>query len=229
MKTLKGFFKAFVLIAIFVVIFFFRNEATSALSCVRGFFVSFFHSADYRTFADMKTENISLKKELEKLRVLEARDKSQFLEARVYSRYPFSDKNIIVLDKGTADGVTEGMPVLVKKNILLGKIKSVRQFQSEVVTIFDPDWKSTVSIGSSHVKAVLRGANTLRAELIPKDANLKLGDEVQNIAQELPIGFLVGVIRATSTDDKKIWQLATIEAPFSVEEIDSVLIMTNFK
>jgi len=229
MKTLKGFFKAFVLIAIFVAIFFFRNEATGALSGVRGFFASFFHSADYRTFADMKTENISLKKELEKLRALEEKDKSQLLEARVYSRYPFSDKNIVVVDKGASDGVTEGMPVLVKKNILLGKVKSVRQFQSEVVTIFDPDWKSSVSIGSGHVKAVLRGANMLRAELIPKDANLKLGDEVQNIAQELPIGLSVGTVSATSTDEKKVWQLATIDAPFSIEDIDSVLIMTNFK
>lgn len=229
MKTLKGFFKAFVLIAIFVGIFFFRNEATGTLSGVRGFFTSFFHSADYRTFADMKTENISLKKELEKLRALEEKDKSQLLEARVYSRYPFSDKNIIVVDKGAADGVTEGMPVLVKKNILLGKIKSVRQFQSEVVTIFDPDWKSSVSIGSGHIKAVLRGANILRAELIPKDANLKLGDEVQNIAQELPIGLSVGTVSATSTDEKKVWQLATIDVSFSVEDIDTVLIMTNFK
>jgi cell shape-determining protein MreC len=134
-----------------------------------------------------------------------------------------------VVDKGASDGVTEGMPVLVKKNILLGKVKSVRQFQSEVVTIFDPDWKSSVSIGSGHVKAVLRGANMLRAELIPKDANLKLGDEVQNIAQELPIGLSVGTVSATSTDEKKVWQLATIDAPFSIEDIDSVLIMTNFK
>lgn len=229
MKTLKGFFKAFILIALFVVLFFFRNQATGVFAGVRGFVTSFFHSADYRTFADMKTENISLKKELEKLKALETKDKSQFLEARVYSHYPFSDKNIIVVDKGAVDGVSEGMPVLVKKNVLLGKVKSVRQFQSEVETIFDPSWKSSVSIGGGHVKAVLHGANTLSAELIPKDASLKLGDEVQNIAPELPIGLSVGVVSATSTDEKKVWQIATIDASFAIEDIDSVLIMTNFK
>lgn len=229
MKTFKGFFKAFILIALFVVLFFFRNGATRALSGVRGFFESFFHSADYRTFADMKLENISLKKELERLGALEAKDKTKLLSARVYSRYPFSDKNIIVIDKGAVDGITEGMPVLAKQNILLGKVKSVRQFQSEVVTVFDAGWKSSVSIGTNRIKAVLYGANVPRAELIPKDAVIKIGDEVQNIAQELPIGLLMGTVNATTTDEKKVWQMADLETPFSMDDIDEVFIMTNFK
>lgn len=229
MKTFKGLFKAFVLIAFFVGIFFFRGEMTILFSGMRGFFVSFFHAADYRTFADLKTENISLKQELEKLRAWEASDKSQFLEAQVYSRYPFSDKNIIVIDKGAVDGVTEGMPVLAKKNVLLGKVKSVRQFQSEVVTLFDPEWKSSVSIGEGHIKAVFHGANTPRAELIPKDATLKIGDEIKNIAPELPIGLSIGVINSTTTDEKKVWQTALVDTPFSMEDIDTVLVMTNFK
>lgn len=229
MKTFKGLFKAFVLIVFFVALFFFRSEVTNAFAGVRGFFVSFFHSADYRTFANIKAENISLKQEVEKLHTAQTQDPSQFLEARVYSRYPFSNKNIIVVDKGNADGVTEGMPVLEKKNILLGKVTSVRKFQSEITTIFDPVWKSSVSIGSERVKAVFYGANTPRAELIPKDANIKVGDEVKNITSEFPMGLLIGTVSATTTDEKKVWQIANIEAPFAIEDMDTVLIMTNFK
>ncbi|MCX6788757.1 MAG: rod shape-determining protein MreC [Candidatus Jorgensenbacteria bacterium] len=228
MKTLRGFFKAFILIAFFVAMFFFRNNMTGAFSGARGFFVSFFHSADYRTFVDMRLENASLKKAVERLSAIEASKKADLLEARIYSQYPFSYKNIIVVDKGSADGVSIGMPVLVKENILLGKVKKVGKFQSEVITIFDPDWKSSVSIGDGKIKAVFHGANTPIAELIPKDALIKSGDNVQNITKELPLGLSMGLISSTSTDEKKVWQIGNIETDFSIEDISSVFIMTNF-
>lgn len=229
MKTFKGFFKAFILIACFIAIFFFRNEATGAFLAGRGFVEGLFSSANYRTLADLKTENASLKKELEKFSVVEKKDSSQFLEAHVYSRYPFNDKNVIVIDKGFADGVTEGMPVLVQKNVLLGKVKGVQRFQSEVITIFDPDWKTSASIGNGHIKTVLNGANTPHAELIPKDATVAAGDEVVNSAQDFPLGLLVGTIKSVALDEKKVWQIADIEVPYAIEDIDSVLVMTNFK
>ncbi len=229
MKTFKGFFKAFILIACFIAIFFFRNEATGAFLSVRGFVEGLFNSANYRTLADLKIENASLKKELEKFSVAEKKDSSQFLEARVYSRYPFNDKNVIVIDKGFADGVTEGMPVLAKKDVLLGRVKSVQRFQSEVMTIFDPDWKTSASIGNAHIKTVLNGANTPRAELIPKDAAVAAGDEVVNSAQEFPLGLFMGTVKSVTLDEKKVWQIADIEVPYAIEDIDSVLIMTNFK
>ena len=229
MKTVKGFFKAFILIACFIAIFFFRSEATGIFLATRGFFEGVFNSANYRTIADLKTENISLKKELEQLSTVEKKDSSQFLEAHVYSRYPFNDKNMIVIDKGFADGISEGMPVLAKKNILLGRVKSVQRFQSEVMTIFDPDWKTSASIGNAHIKTVLNGANTPHAELIPKDAAVAAGDMVVNSAQEFPLGLFVGTVKSVMLDEKKVWQIADIDVPYAIEDIDSVLVMTNFK
>ncbi len=229
MKTFKGFFKAFILIACFIAIFFFRNEATGIFLATRGFFEGVLNSVNYRTIADLKTENVSLKKEIERFSAVEKKDNSQFLEAHVYSRYPFNDKNVIVIDKGFADGITEGMPVLAKKNVLLGRVKSVQRFQSEVMTIFDPDWKTSASIGNAHIKTVLNGANTPHAELIPKDAAVAAGDAVTNSAQEFPLGLFVGTVKSVTLDEKKVWQIADIEVPYAIEDIDSVLVMTNFK
>ena len=229
MKTFKGFFKAFILIACFIAIFFFRSEATGAFLAARGFVEGLFNSTNYRTLTTLKTENASLKKQLEKFSAVEKKDGSQFLEARVYSRYPFNDKNVIVIDKGFADGIAEGMPVLAAKNILLGRVKGVQRFQSEVITIFDPDWKTSASIGTTHIKTVLNGANTPHAELIPKDAPVAAGDEIVNSAQEFPLGLLIGTIKSVTLDEKKVWQIADIDVPYAIEDIDSVLVMTNFK
>lgn len=229
MRTLKGFLKAVVLLGLFAALFFFRDEATNFFLSIRGSAQGLVHSVDYRAFTALETENASLKQELAKRAAPAPKAPANLLAAHVYSRYPFNDKNLIVIDKGSADGVTEGMPVLAANNLLLGRVRSVSRMQSEVITIFDPLWKTSASLGKAHVKTVLQGANTPRAELIPKDATITIGDAVVNSAKEYPLGLLVGTVHDVTQDEKKVWQIATLDVPYAIEDLDTVFVMTNFK
>ena len=228
MKTLRGLLATAVLIGVFILFFLYRNSVANAFWGARGVVEGLLGSAySYRAFNDLKLENESLKSELLRKNT-DSAVVDKYLESRVYSHYPFNDKNALIIDKGALDGVKVGMPVLAARGVLLGRIANVKDRVSEVITIFDPEWKSSVVVGEHRIKAVLQGANNPRLELIPKDAVIKEGDSVTNISPEYPILLRIGSIGAARLDEKKVWQIADVELAFSIEDIDSVLLVTNF-
>lgn len=181
----------------------------------------------YRAFNELKLENESLKHRVA-AQAGKNTEGDKVLSAAVYSRYPFNDKNELVIDKGATDGIAAGMPVLAAPGILLGHVTNVRSRSSVVTTLFDPAWKSSVTIGEGRVRAVLHGANTVRLELIPKEVVIREGDEVRNVSPEYPMGLRVGVVDTVRRDDNNVWQVADVRIAYSIENLDSVSVITNF-
>lgn len=228
MKTLRGLLATAVLIGAFILFLLYRSSVANAFWGARGAMEGLWGSAyNYRAFKTLQLENESLKS-APTVKNTRAAPADKALEAQVYSHYPFNDKNALIIDKGAQDGVRPGMPVLAAQGVLLGRVTSVKDRMSEVITIFDPAWKSSVVVGEHRVKAVLQGANNPRLELIPKDAVIKEGDEIKNVSPEYPMGLRMGTIGAARLDEKKVWQIADISVAFSVEELDTVLVVTNF-
>ncbi len=149
-------------------------------------------------------------------------------EVKVFSLYPFNDYASISINAGSADGLKEGMPVLAAPEVLLGKIKTVSRTKSEVETIFDPSWKSTVSVGAGRVKAVLVGGATPYVDLLPKNASTTAGDAVLNLAPEFPMDLLLGNASDFREGSNALWLRATVDPLFKFEDIDRVLVVTNF-
>ncbi|MFA6365224.1 MAG: rod shape-determining protein MreC [Candidatus Paceibacterota bacterium] len=230
MKTFKGLLRAIFLVICFVILIFFRKEASDFFSYSRNFIAHFFDSAySYQVVNDLTLENASLKRELAALQTVSPDKKGDFsVSVEVYSRYPFNDKSSLVINKGTADGIAVGMPVLAAKNILLGRIKAVRTTQSEVETIFSADWKTSAFVGAGRVKAVVQGGIPPHLELIPKDALLVEGDSATNSAPEFPLGLLIGTVTTVRDDEKKVWHASDIATPYQIEELRSVLVLTHF-
>jgi len=230
MKTTRVLFQGLFLVIVVIALIFFQQEIKDFIIGLKDITYGVFgRDYDIKKIQDIESENISLKRQVEVLSLrLGEKDSAGVLPAFVYSSYPFNDKVRVIIDKGSNDGVDVGMPVLFKKNIILGKIVSVRKNQSEVQTIFDPTWKTSVVIGTSSVRAVLSGGNVPEIEFIPKEAIIHSGDEVLNSASEFPMRALVGNIASVQEDEKKLWQIATIEVPFSLENVDSVLVLTQF-
>lgn len=231
MKTAKGIIRAFILLACFVVFFFFRDEASRSFSYLHDLALSAFDPGySYAALREERLKNASLVEELRALKdPAPPRVSATVLSARVYSRYPFSDKNLIAIDKGFEDGIAEGMPVLAEKGVLLGRVRVVRRTQSEVETIADPSWKTSVAVGEARVRAVLEGGVPPRLGLIPKEAVIHEGDPVTNIDPDFPMGLLIGNARAAGEDTKKVWLTADIDLPYRVDDLQSVLIMTHFR
>lgn len=151
-----------------------------------------------------------------------------YKEARVFSDYPFNNYSAISIDLGTDDGIRVGMPVLASEGVLLWKIKDVKRTESEVETIFDPNWRSAVAFGAARFKALLVGGPAPYLDLVSKNASSTVDDPVFNLAADFPINLLVGRILEWEGGESDVWNRAKVEPPASFEDLKKVLVITNF-
>lgn len=187
--------------------------------------------SDEKDIQALRLENETLKTrlaELERRTPSIKKDRFAYVSARVYSRYPFNDMSEIVIDKGTDEGMVIGMPVAMEENILLGKIVSVKRTQSGVQTIFDPRWRSSVGVGNTGAKAVLKGGTLPTLEFLPADASVAVGEKVINISPEFPLSFLVGTIMDMEKTNDGSWLRARVRSPGALQTADTVFVIANF-
>jgi cell shape-determining protein MreC len=151
-----------------------------------------------------------------------------YVEARLYSRYPFNDQGVVVIAAGSDDGVRLDMPVLAREGILLGRVSAVRRTQSEVETIFNPAWRSSVYIGTKNVKAVLHGGKTPTIEFVPKEAAIQKGESITNSSPNFPLGVFAGTILLAHAGDRDLWQSADIDPGYTLDDVQSALVVTDF-
>ncbi len=190
--------------------------------------------------SDLTLKNQILQAELLKLRGLQSfdldsRSEVGYLEAFVYSRYPFSLKDEILLDKGGEDGVRVDQPVLAvprgslesseTSGVLVGKVSKVFKDKSVVVTIFDDRWSSPVGIGGDRVQALLRGGSTPRLTLVNKSASLKEGDLVYNLDDNFPHGLPIGVLANLGLASDHLFFEADLEVAYNLSELPILWIL----
>lgn len=229
MKSLRIFIVSFVLLALLALMFFYNSAVGGWLKNLKSFFAALFDSSfNYGVFQELKLENQSLKLEIEKLQGREVSPKFNHLVAETYSRYPFNDRNLIIINLGFADGVTTTMPVLASANVLLGRVSAVKRTQSEVETVFNPSWRSAVTVGEKRTKAVLVGGDPPYLDFIPKEAPVKAGDEIFNISSEYPLNLLIGTVLDLDVTPQNPWAKAKVKTPYNPEDLDKLLVVQNF-
>ncbi len=183
--------------------------------------------------AVLSLENESLKAELAKLRVLkkESPPSGNFLQASIYSNYPFNLKSELLSDKGKKDGVKAGQPVFVlysSKKVLIGKIKEVFENNSLIQTIFDSRFQTSVRIGDYGANSLLKGGNNPKLTLIPKDAKIGEGDAVYSVSSDYPFGMAVGLARNIHLSSDQFFSEADLETVYNPNDFQSVFIDTEY-
>lgn len=237
------------MVALFI---FFRS------SLVRPFFAigSFFEGkigrdVSYEAVRNLEAENLRLKSEIFIQSAGESEDFSgrkvefssgvgggwgdsgsgsdySYLEAGIYSYFPFNNRGVVAINKGSVNGIRVGMPVLTPDKFVFGKIKSVKRTQSEVVTIFDPSWKSPVFLDSSSKKAILVGGISPFVDLIAKNLGVFADLPVLNGSDELPYGAPIGFLGDPMDDSGSGLFNADLRLLYNFENTPRVLIITNF-
>ncbi|MBI5732870.1 hypothetical protein HY967_02855 [Candidatus Jorgensenbacteria bacterium] len=227
MKSLKTFLSLIFVTVLFVFLIIYGGRMTQLLINLIGSTNTSMTAVNNDAWRLLMLENESLRREIA---ALKDRDGgiNDYIKLKVYSRYPFNDRSSIVIDGGTDQGILVGAPVLIGDGVLLGKVKSVWQTQSEIMTIFDPDWKSSVVVGDGKTKALLRGGEQPRLEFIPRDNHLKEADSVFNISPELPLHRVIGSLGKIKDLSREVWLSANIEMPYHVEDVLEVTVIKNF-
>lgn len=221
MRSLRFIALILLVVGFLFLIFFYRGEINAFFSRSRGIIAGVLDGTfSYSEFLRLRAENAGL-------RAAKISDASTSV-AGVYSRYPFSDRRLIVIDLGERDGLKIGMPVLVAENVLLGRVTAVRNTQATVETLFDPGWRESVAVGDESTKALLKGGFPPVLELISKEAVIAAGAAVFNLSPEFPFRVFLGTVGETETSLSEPWQRAELRVSYDLDNLDQVLVLTDF-
>ncbi len=228
MKNIKTFIIYPVLATVLLVLvgskLFFNRSWADLRFAALGLFDSQF---SYSRFLDLQAENLTLKNKLGELQSQLPLPESGFLAANVFAQYPFGVLSDLIIDKGEKDGVKPGMAVLAPTRILIGKISRVSARRSEVMTVFNPAWSSSVGIGRPRAKALLKGGNPPVITLISADAAAESGAAVFNLSPDFPYRLALGTLANVKPADLPPWFSGNLETPYAIDGLTQVFVLTE--
>ncbi len=178
---------------------------------------------------DIKNENDVLREQLGLL----PKNQFELLSATVISQDPNGMGNWIEIDKGDNDGVREGMPVVVSKGTLVGRIQDVTARNSKVILLTNP--KSIVNVATTQTgaKGLAKGEYGLGIifDMILQTDSIQSGNEVvtSGIGSEIPRGLYVGTIQNVHSSDDHLFQQAVVVSPLKISKLQFVFVLLGKK
>ncbi|MPZ99356.1 MAG: rod shape-determining protein MreC [Dehalococcoidia bacterium] len=159
-------------------------------------------------------------------------DADRYLPASVVLRDPAPGRRMLLLDRGAADGVMEGQPVLGGGATLVGVVAEVGEHRSRVRLVTDLSSAVTAVVQSSRTPGALAGTgDALTLEFVPVGSAVAAGDVVLTSALggELPAGLLVGRVERVRTDAQALFEQIEVEPLADLARLEQVLVMTDFR
>lgn len=178
---------------------------------------------------DMEKENGFLRDQLGFL----PRERFELLPASVISQDPHGLGNWIEIDKGTQDGLAEGMPVIISKGILIGRLQEVQGSSSKVILLTNPKSAINGAVSGSGTKGIAKGEYGLGLilDMVLQSDSLQAGDEVvtSGIGGSIPRGLYIGKVQEVHPSEDHLFQEAAIAAPVQVSKLQFVFILKGEK
>ena len=169
----------------------------------------------------------------ELLKVQQGRPNDQFLVARVIAKDPSNLKERIAIDRGSDDGVAEGMVVMSAANSLVGVVSSTLADFAWVTLITDPNSSVNAMVMESRTQGVVSGTlhNGLRMELLPQDTEVAPGSTVatSGLGGNFPDALLIGEVVSVQGSPQDIFQKAEVQPSADLSRLDNVLVLTSFR
>jgi len=136
-------------------------------------------------------------------------------------------RDLILIDKGSAAGLEEGMSVITEQKVLVGKISEVNKNFAKITLVSEKDNSFDVNILGRDVSALLRGRGGQKAYLdrIPGDKTVEKGDVAVSGGGMYPGDLLVGSIVEVQKDDVRPFQEAEISLFFNLRDLRNVFII----
>lgn len=159
------------------------------------------------------------------------------------------DADILSINKGSSDGILEGMPAISQQGVLFGKIIKVYKNFSQVMLISNKNSvvnvkiqqldqglisvDGSVDILSAEIDGVVKGSGGFGAylDLIPISSEINPGDVLVTSAldKSFPKDLLVAKIVEKEKDDQKPFQQATLSLFSDVKSVDNLFVILNYK
>ena len=156
------------------------------------------------------------------------------MNATVISRNPTSWYNVLTIDKGSNNGISEGM-VVINSTGVIGKTTNVSTFSCDVrlITTTDTNNKISVTIVSDgkRLTGVINkydyDTGYLEVEGISNTDKVSIGDVVytSGLGGVFPSGILIGKVSEITTDVYDLSKIINVTPSANFEDINYVTVL----
>ena len=184
----------------------------------------------------------SLQREITELEaILDLRSSVSFssIAVQVIARDFEIGKRLVVIDRGTRDGITEGDIVIGAGGTLAGRVILVTEENAQVRLVSDPEFTVTAEIATTGAIGLLRGrgANPLVFDDIDSLRDVPIGAEVTTSGIELsstirsafPRGLSIGRIVTVSDPSGAVIKSAEVEPILELDSARTLLVIVNYR
>lgn len=181
---------------------------------------------DKAVYDQLVLENQELKETLNFIK----RSHFSSIMASIISRTDDLQSSVFSIDRGSDDGIKIGDPVVIKDGILVGKVVSVMQKSSSIVSLSDQSVATAVSLlNPSKTVGVAEGMsqNLLKLKFIPQETELKVNDLIVSSGLEpnIPSGLLIGIINDVRPESNTPFLEAIIEPLVDIKRHTTVHVL----
>lgn len=181
-------------------------------------------------------ENAHLQTLVEEAQLLE--EERAFLEsralqgvpARVTTRTTEGLSQAVIINRGTHNGLSVGLPVITNSGVLIGTITRCASNTSTVLLITSHSSRINAAVQNTlHSPGIIQGAFniSLQMQYIPQSDPLAPGDVVVTSGNDpsVPEGLVIGSIEETHSEPGAIFQRANVQPFFEAAQLSVVSVL----
>ncbi len=170
---------------------------------------------------ELRLQNDALRKQLN----FTGDKNQQLIPAQVVAYQPDNYRQFLVINRGSADGLKEGMAV-VSEGFLVGKITEVNLKSAKVFLLIDPTFRVNGIDQETRASGTVRGqiGTGLVMDKIAQNETIKSGDTVitSGLGGDVPRGLVIGRVESVLARDNAVFQSATIASDLHFNKLELV-------
>jgi len=133
----------------------------------------------------------------------------------------------VVIDRGSSDGVREGLAVVVAEGAV-GRVISVSPVNARVLLVIDPSSAVASMVQRSRTRGVARGrGDTLSFDFALRERDVEVGDRIisSGTGGVFPKGIVLGSVTQVAREDYGMFQEVEISPEVDFEQLEEVLVL----
>lgn len=153
-----------------------------------------------------------------------------YIAARVIGREQASLSKVILINKGSAQGLAVGMPVVAQPGVI-GRVTDVSWHSARVLLLIDESSNIDALVQRNRTQGIIRGAGSRGCILkyVSKTQDVKEGDAVvsSGIGGVFPKGIIVGTVNHVDRQEAGLFLKINVTPAIDFSKLEEVLIITS--
>ena len=154
----------------------------------------------------------------------------QVVAAEVIGKDPSAWFKTVIIDKGKADGLTKGLPVVMPQGIA-GQVIETANHYSKVMLIIDRNSAVDALVQRTRARGVIKGESTdqCRLDYVLRKRDVRIGDIIVSSGSDgvYPKGLRIGQVSEVIEHDGDIFHEVFITPFIDFEKLEEVLVILD--